>query len=135
MLPDLLREGDFFASGGGFADLYSADLLGYLVPTRLHPLVGEWVATLPFANDKAQHIYIGYTALALAALGATSLWRRQKLITVYWSLNLLLFWLLTLGPHPAPRRARPPDRRPLCPRQPAPIFFPATAIPAATAWW
>ncbi len=99
MLPDLLREGDFFASGGGFADRYSADLLGYLVPTRLHPLLGDWVATLPFLNDKAQHIYIGYSALILAALGIVFLWRRRKSAAVYWSLNLLLFWLLTLGPN------------------------------------
>ena len=62
-------EGDFFASGGGFADVFSADLLGYLVPTRLHPLLGEWVATLPFPNDKGQHIFIGYSALVLAMAG------------------------------------------------------------------
>ncbi|MCB0150981.1 MAG: hypothetical protein KDE01_25430, partial [Caldilineaceae bacterium] len=48
MLPDMRAEGDFFASGGGFADIFSADVLGYLVPTRLHPIFGEWVATLPF---------------------------------------------------------------------------------------
>ena len=37
MLPDMRREGDFFAAGGGFADIFSADLFGYLMPTRLHP--------------------------------------------------------------------------------------------------
>lgn len=125
MVPDLLREGDFFASGGGFADIYSADLMGYLVPTRLHPLLGDWVAGLPFANDVAQHIYIGYSALALAALGCWSLWRGNAAIfspvrfskpdraaaphgptknpttrwtAALWSASFALFWLLTLGP-------------------------------------
>ena len=40
MLPDLAAEGDFFTSGGGFADLFSADLAGYAVPTQLHPFLG-----------------------------------------------------------------------------------------------
>ena len=69
MLPDMRTEGDFFSSGGGFADVFSADLFGYLVPTRLHPLLGEWVATLPFPNDKGQHIYVGYAGLLLVVIG------------------------------------------------------------------
>ncbi len=69
MLPDLRAEGDFFASGGGFADIFSADLAGYLAPTRLHPLLGDWVATLPFPNDKGQHIFIGYVGMALTVIG------------------------------------------------------------------
>ncbi|MHC5848286.1 hypothetical protein ACYT7O_10985, partial [Streptococcus pyogenes] len=52
MIPDMLHEGDFFVSGGGFADTFSADLAGYLLPTRLHPLFGEWVTKLPFPHDK-----------------------------------------------------------------------------------
>ncbi len=53
MLPDMLREGDFFASGGGFADVFSADLMGYLAPTRLHPLLGDWAAQLPSPTTRA----------------------------------------------------------------------------------
>jgi len=41
MLPDLRVEGDFFTSGGGFADIFSADLAGYALPTQLHPLLGN----------------------------------------------------------------------------------------------
>jgi hypothetical protein len=102
MLPDLRAEGDFFTSGGGFSDTFSADLAGYLVPTRLHPLLGNWVATLPFPNDVGQQIYLGYSVLALAALG---LWRLFQNPTSniqnpfwFWLLTTLCFWWLTLGP-------------------------------------
>ncbi len=101
MIPDLRREGNFFASGGGFADIFSADLLGYLLPTRLHPLFGQWAAALPFPNDKGQQIYIGYLALVLAIVGAVTLLRqpRTRQQGWFWLLITLFFWLLTLGPH------------------------------------
>ncbi|MBP9073448.1 MAG: hypothetical protein KBG20_14170, partial [Caldilineaceae bacterium] len=102
MLPDMLSEGDFFASGGGFADVFSADLFGYLVPTRLHPLVGQWVAGLAFPNDKAQHIYIGYVAMILAGMGAWALVRsrlpKARSQGWFWLISTGIFWLLTLGP-------------------------------------
>jgi hypothetical protein len=98
MAPDLRVEGDFFASGGGFADVFSADLMGYLFPTRLHPLWGGWLATLPFPNDKGQHIFLGYSAMILSGLGLWGLGRRNRALAWLWGLSLLLFFLLTLGP-------------------------------------
>ncbi|MEZ4868619.1 MAG: interleukin-like EMT inducer domain-containing protein [Caldilineaceae bacterium] len=99
MAPDLLREGDFFGSGGGFADAYSADLMGYVLPTRLHPFWGHWVASLPFANDKGQQIFIGYTALVLLLGGLSALWRRAAMRNVggFWLVATLFFWWMTLG--------------------------------------
>ncbi|MFN8444253.1 MAG: interleukin-like EMT inducer domain-containing protein [Caldilineaceae bacterium] len=106
MLPDLRTEGDFFTSGGGFEDLFSADLAGYLLPTRLHPLLGEWIRTLPFQNGKGQQIYIGYAVLLLVGYGLWRLWRRRwepqaslSGFPLFWSLNSFIFFLLTLGPH------------------------------------
>lgn len=105
MLPDLRSEGDFFAStqsaesGGGFVDLFSADLAGYLLPTRLHPLVGDWVASLPFANQYGQQVFLGYVTMAFALVGCAWLWRRARMQAIYWGGASLLFWLLTLGPH------------------------------------
>lgn len=100
MIPDLLREGDFFASGGGFADVFSADLRGYLHPTRLHPLWGSFTATLPFPNDKGQHIFLGFLAPALSALGVWALAQRRstRAFAWLWGVAWLLFFLLTLGP-------------------------------------
>ncbi|MCL4858607.1 MAG: hypothetical protein KJZ93_04345 [Caldilineaceae bacterium] len=102
MLPDLRAEGDFFTSGGGFSDVFSADLAGYLVPTRLHTLWGDWVATLPFPNDVGQQIFIGYSALAVATLGVIALLRHApKTIhnaRWFWPFATLFFWWMTLGP-------------------------------------
>ncbi len=103
MLPDLLNQGDFFSSGGGFADLFSADLAGYLLPTRLHPLLGDWIRTLPFQNGKGQQIFLGYSVFLLAVIGViTTIRNPQSAIrnsTRFWLTTTLLFFLLTLGPH------------------------------------
>lgn len=108
MLPDLRAEGDFFTAGGGFADIFSADLAGYAVPTQLHPVLGdvirEWssasalqAAGRLFAVDKGQQIYIGYTALALAVAG---MWLGRRRVEVwFWAVTALFFFLLTLGPN------------------------------------
>ncbi len=102
MLPDMRAEGDFFASGGGFADIFSADLIGYLVPTRLHALFGQWVAGLAFPNDKAQQIFIGYSAMILAGMGVWRLLRsrlpKARSTGWFWLISTGIFWLLTLGP-------------------------------------
>ena len=105
MAPDLAAEGDFFGRGGGFADVFSADLQGYLVPTRLHPLIGEWVAGLAFPNDKGQQIYVGYSVVMLAIAGGWGLWRGQdgnrastRRWLLFWGVAAVAFFLLTLGP-------------------------------------
>jgi len=104
MLPDLSSEGNFFASaagsssGGGFADLFSADLAGYLLPTRMHPLLGDWVASLPFPNQYGQQIFLGWLTVGLAVAGFLWLWRRERGQALFWGGATLLFWLLTLGP-------------------------------------
>ncbi len=98
MVPDMLREGDFFASGGGFADIFSADLLGYFLPTRLHPLWGGWSASLLFPNDKGQQIFIGYLGPILALLGTARLLRYRRWKGLFWPLAGIFFWWLTLGP-------------------------------------
>ena len=108
MLPDLRAEGDFLTSGGGFADIFSADLAGYAVPTQLHPLLGGVIRAWShdstpqsdgshFAVNKGQQIYLGYVALAFAAVGA---WRgRKRGETWFWVTSALLFFVLTLGPN------------------------------------
>ncbi len=99
MVPDMRIEGDFFGSGGGFADTYSADLLGYLLPTQRHPLLGTVVNQFAFAHDKGQQIYIGYSALILSVIGATSMLRRKERGAwgLFWIVSTLFFWWMTLG--------------------------------------
>lgn len=108
MVPDLRAEGDFFTSGGGFADIFSADLAGYAIPTQLHPVLGRVIRAWSndsvarpdgshFPVNKGQQVYIGYGALALVAVG---LWHgRRRGQTWFWAAAALLFFLLTLGPN------------------------------------
>lgn len=99
MVPDLLTEGDFFARGGGFADLYSADLAGYLLPTQHHPWFGGWVQGLAFPHDKGQQIFIGYSAMLLSLFGAWALWRQPlaRRWGSFWIVTTGFFWWMTLG--------------------------------------
>lgn len=105
MLPDMRAEGDFMVEGGGFADIYSADLAGFALPTQLHPLLGDTIRTLsaraaaqPPAQwpvDKGQHLTLGWIGLALAIGGAVAGRRRGA---AFWVAAALLFLLLALGP-------------------------------------
>lgn len=107
MTPDLLAEGDFFTSGGGFADIFSADLAGYALPTQLHPLFGDLIRRAAhdstprpdgrlFAVNKGQQIFVGYVALALWGVGV---WRNRRRPAAWlWTAGAFLFFLLTLGP-------------------------------------
>lgn len=98
MLPDMRAEGDFWVEGTGFAEWFSADLLGFLVPTMRHPLLGGWVeATGILAFDKGQHIYLGATLLALAAIGFVRGQPAPKM-RAWWLLSALVFAWLALGP-------------------------------------
>jgi hypothetical protein len=98
MLPDMQAEGDFWVEGTGFAEWFSADLLGFLVPTMRHPLLGGWVAGTGIqAFDKGQHIYLGVTLLALAAIGIV--WGQPtRKVRLWWLLAALAFAWLALGP-------------------------------------
>ncbi len=120
MLPDLLVEGDIFVEGGGFADVFSADLLGFWVPSMYHPLFGSLVERFRFDHTVGQHLYLGYSVLALAILaglygrrwlasaepaehrlrspaGAPSR-KGSKTLVGFWVLSAVVFGLLTLGP-------------------------------------
>ena len=125
MIPDMIVEGDVFAEGGGFSDVFSADLLGFLVPTMYHPALGTLVERFRFDHTVGQHIYVGVATLVLAVVGlvywargtgpelagegsdsakrpggagAVSHGARSALWVKFWSLSALVFWLMTLGP-------------------------------------
>jgi hypothetical protein len=97
MSPDVQAEGDFFVEGSGFAASFSADLFGFLLPTMHHPLLGGLVEESNIRGyDKGQHLYLGYSLLALALLG---LWtQRRQRAAWFWALATLAFAALSLGP-------------------------------------
>jgi hypothetical protein len=99
MIPDLRSEGDFLAQGSGFAESFSADLLGFVVPTMHHPLLGGLVQSAGIVNfAKGQHIYLGFGLLLLAGIGAVGGLRQRRPGFGFWLLAVGLFAWLTLGP-------------------------------------
>jgi hypothetical protein len=94
MAEELRIEGDIFVQGSGFAEAFSADMLGFFVPGRLHPILGgvEGLFQFPYIN----FVFIGWLTLVLAMLGA-SRWRRLWQ-TRFWGSTTLIFGLLALGP-------------------------------------
>ncbi|HXV98336.1 MAG TPA: hypothetical protein VEC93_07925, partial [Anaerolineae bacterium] len=97
MLPDLLTEGDFLVEGSGFADTFSADLLGFIIPTMRHPLLGNLVTQTNIHNfDKGQHIYLGFVLLGLLLVALWTGYHRAELR--FWLVAAVIFALLCLGP-------------------------------------
>ncbi|GIW09141.1 MAG: hypothetical protein KatS3mg061_0198 [Dehalococcoidia bacterium] len=94
LVPAYLVDRELAQAGLGEAARFSADLLSFVVPSRLHPLLGgmarEWSAEfrdLPIA-------FLGWVTLALAGLGAVACWRAARV----WVGAAALFALLALGP-------------------------------------
>jgi len=94
MVQELRVEGDFLVQGSGFADAFSADVLGFFVPSKLNPIVGwmdGWFA-FPYIN----FVFIGWLTLALALVGV---WvYRRSTLTKFWSITMLAFAIIALGP-------------------------------------
>ena len=97
MLPDMIAEGDFFVEGSGFAAEFSADLLGFIVPTMHHPVLGSLIEQTSVTQFRlGQHIYLGLALLLTAAFAIVATWRHAG--TRFWVLATLVFGLLALGP-------------------------------------
>jgi hypothetical protein len=101
MSPILVRmwrvmavEGDFLVEGLGFANVFSADLLGFLVPSHLHPLADLWRRSFHFSY--LNFVFIGYVVLGLAIYGAVRHFRDLGLRL--WIVSTIIFALIALGP-------------------------------------
>ncbi len=80
--------------------LYSADLLSFVMPYELHPILGEWayphaLKYRPLSNSAERTSYLGLTVLLLALLGA---WFYRRRGAGLWLLSALSFIILALGP-------------------------------------
>ncbi len=97
MLPDMQAEGDFLVEGSGFAEAFSADLLGFIIPTLHHPWLGQLIhQTNIQAFDKGQHIFVGFVLLGLLLIALPTGYRRPELR--FWLIASVVFGLLCLGP-------------------------------------
>ncbi len=77
---------------------YSADLLSFVTPYELHPVLGKY--SLPLAekftgNTTERTTYLGVIALLLAATGS---WFYRRRGAGFWTLSAISFALLALGP-------------------------------------
>jgi hypothetical protein len=91
MIQEMAVEGDYLMAGMGFADVFSADLAGFFVPSQLHPLLQNLEKQVPFSY--VNFMFLGYTVLGLSALGA---WRNPTARP--WALWGIVFAVLALGP-------------------------------------
>ena len=59
--------------------------------------IRDRVEQFEFDQSVGQHLYLGYSVLALAAVGVIWAWRRSSAVK-FWTLSTVVFWLMTLGP-------------------------------------
>ncbi|MDE3091619.1 MAG: hypothetical protein KGJ80_19790, partial [Chloroflexota bacterium] len=92
MIQDMVTEGDFIQSGLGFANVFSNDVLGFFVPSHLHPIFGA-LEQSQFHFAYSNFAYLGFAALLLALI---ALWKVPQ--ARIWGIFGAIFVLLTLGP-------------------------------------
>jgi hypothetical protein len=102
LLVPILREmrAGYELTGWGDALKVSVDLLGFVTPTALHPLGGDWVDTLQQTREGTARfsdvntVFLGWTTLALALVGSIAF--RKKLAA--WITGAVVFAVFCLGP-------------------------------------
>ena len=79
---------------------YSADLLGFFIPSPLHPLFGSWLSDNVYkyftGNISEYTTYIGYTVLILSLYAVITLRKRKEVM--FWTLSAIFFVIMCLGP-------------------------------------
>ncbi|HEX2913650.1 MAG TPA: hypothetical protein VH186_22795 [Chloroflexia bacterium] len=86
--------------------VYSADLLSFITPYELHPIMGSWAAPLAekysgMSNPAERTVYLGITVLVLAILGwlLCRKYASRALATAgFWLISGVFFVLLAMGP-------------------------------------
>jgi hypothetical protein len=97
LLKELISSQSDYMYSGGFVT-FSADLMGYFIPSQLHPILGDLVDPFyqNFTGNIAEYtVFAGYTVLLLALLAVVKI--RTKEIR-FWVLSLGTFFVLSLGP-------------------------------------
>jgi hypothetical protein len=102
LLVPVLRDmfGGYDLAGWGDAEKLSVDLLGFVTPTALNPLGGDWTETLRQVREGTSRfldvntVFLGWATLALAIAGVVR-YRRQL---AAWIASTVVFVLFSLGP-------------------------------------
>lgn len=82
---------------GGFVT-YSADILGFLLPSELHPILGHFGSQFyqNFTGNPAEYtVFAGYTVLILATIAFLKVKTKE---VKFWVISTIIFFIFSLGP-------------------------------------
>ncbi len=91
ILAETQRYGDYWTLAAPRGQILSADLLGFILPAALNPLVGRWTEDVSFQTVNA--IFVGIVPLALFVWAMV----RERAARV-WGWIAIAFAVLMLGP-------------------------------------
>jgi hypothetical protein len=97
ILKEILIAKSSYMYASGFVT-YSADFLGFFIPSLFHPLFKGLVAPLyqNFTGNLAEYtVFAGYTVIFLALI---SILKVKKKEILFWLLSAITFFILCLGP-------------------------------------
>ncbi|WP_298685298.1 hypothetical protein [uncultured Methanomethylovorans sp.] len=97
LLKELLLSKSSYMYSAGFVT-YSADLLAFFVPSKFHPIFGQFVLPIyqNFTGNVAEFtVFAGYTVLILSMIAILRI--RTKEVK-FWALSTLVFFIFALGP-------------------------------------
>jgi hypothetical protein len=77
--------------------LYVTDLLGFVVPSRYHPLWGQQALgwSWQLAGNMSYVPFLGFTTLALSIFGVLGAWCKAR----FWLIAALFYGIMALGPY------------------------------------
>jgi hypothetical protein len=97
LIKEILFSKSYYLYGGGYVT-YSADLLGFFLPSNFHPIFGHIVAPIyqNFTGNAAEFtVFAGYTVIVLSALAII----RIKTDEIrFWAISAIIFFIFCLGP-------------------------------------
>lgn len=97
LIKELLTAKSGYMYGGEFVE-YSADLVGFFIPTAFHPLFKAIVSPIyaNFTGNVAENtVFVGYMVLLLSAV---ALLKSKNKEVKFWAVSALTFFILSLGP-------------------------------------
>jgi len=97
MIYELITSSSNYQGFSGYAT-FSSDLMGFIVPSTLHPLFGNIVSPIykNFTGNVAENtIFAGFTVLFLAIM---ALLKYKKREIQFWLVATIIFIILSLGP-------------------------------------
>lgn len=97
MIRELLNAKSGYIYAGGFSD-YSADLLGFFIPSQFHPFFRNLALPIyaNFSGNVGEYtVFIGYTVMALSIIAYI---KDKSKETRFWTSSVLIFLVLSLGP-------------------------------------